>query len=230
MSRYNLRLVKIDETQLHDHYHITDSDSCYYMIEYHGNEGLDDEGFSLIQNIKKSISLSGQPQYQYKRQAIREVANIIADMPFSAPEKTIFIPAPTSKKQQHPEYDDRLIKTLEQANAKRLRNGMSPFQISECIETTVNRNPQHLSGDNRRSKDELKETMRIRPGSNIPSDIQHIIIFDDVITAGTTFKCCQEILKDYDPSIPCKVVGLFIARRVPENSFSDIVDFDELFD
>jgi len=47
-------------------------------------------------------------------------------------------------------------------------------------------------------------------------------LFDDVLTTGAHFKAAQSILQKTFPDV--RVIGLFIARRVPET-----IDIEELF-
>jgi predicted amidophosphoribosyltransferase len=41
-------------------------------------------------------------------------------------------------------------------------------------------------------------------------------IFDDVLTTGAHFKSVQSLLRDQFPQ--AQIIGLFIARRVPETA------------
>jgi len=42
---------------------------------------------------------------------------------------------------------------------------------------------------------------------------KHIGLFDDVITAGSHFRAAKDLLQDRFPE--AKIVGIFVARRVP---------------
>jgi hypothetical protein len=50
---------------------------------------------------------------------------------------------------------------------------------------------------------------------------QIIGVFDDVLAAGAHFRAASNILKAAYPSV--RIIGLFVARRVPE-----AVDWDEI--
>ena len=54
-------------------------------------------------------------------------------------------------------------------------------------------------------------------------DPQIIAVIDDVVTTGAHFVAVRNMLRQHFPDT--KIVGLFIARRVPEAV--DIEDFDE---
>jgi predicted amidophosphoribosyltransferase len=43
-----------------------------------------------------------------------------------------------------------------------------------------------------------------------------IVIFDDVLTTGSHFKACKQLIEKAFPSVP--VIGLFLARCVREDS------------
>jgi predicted amidophosphoribosyltransferase len=51
-----------------------------------------------------------------------------------------------------------------------------------------------------------------------PTDIG---LFDDVLTTGAHFRAAHSVLKRAFPN--ARIIGLFIARRVPESS--DVEDF-----
>lgn len=53
-----------------------------------------------------------------------------------------------------------------------------------------------------------------------------VIIFDDVITTGATFKSIELVMKAQFPKI--KVIGIFIARIVHRNAVALPDDFDYL--
>ncbi|QXP89654.1 hypothetical protein [Methylococcus capsulatus] len=56
--------------------------------------------------------------------------------------------------------------------------------------------------------------MPTAPGHGIEPPPKVIGLFDDVLTTGAHFKATQSMLQETFPGV--RVIGLFIARRVPE--------------
>lgn len=139
-----MRLKQIDETTRGDHSFISADDECYYFGDYTAGKGW---AFSpmnqLIMNLKKDVSLRGTRQWDYKEQAIRQVGVAFRGVfnPQALPSMT-FVPVPPSKAKNDPEYDDRMLRVLQQmAQADRLDIRELVLQAKEHASCTQKRDP-----------------------------------------------------------------------------------------
>lgn len=200
-----LKLQKIDELYLSDHEHIVYGDECFFIKEYKPHEGYTySDTNSLILNLKKGPS---EPYQNYKDWAVTKVAQFLENI-FSETElsETLFIPMPTSKLKDDPGYDNRLIRILK-AFTDRSNTGA---KYVDALQTVVSRNPLHAGGI--RNVEWLYSTIEFN-NDLIPRPLPKVIVlFDDVIRKGTTFKACQRRILEVYPNTT--VYGLFIARCV----------------
>lgn len=123
-----------------------------------------------------------------------------------------FIPVPPSKHQTDPFFDDRLMDILKQFSA--LKNHTIDFR-NAVTQTESIEIPSHLSDDRKRkSPDELYRLYKI---DQIEEDSLRdvLIIFDDVLTAGSHYKAMKKILSQTFPNK--RIAGLFIARTGRES-------------
>jgi predicted amidophosphoribosyltransferase len=75
--------------------------------------------------------------------------------------------------------------------------------------------------ENRPTPEQIQANYGIDPALRDP-DPQVIGLFDDVLTTGAHFRAASAALKQSFPGV--RIVGLFIARRVPEAA--DFGEFD----
>lgn len=213
------RFTAIDDTTRDAHYWLTDEDECAYIGEYvsPGEFRLSTTN-QLISNFKKSVKRKHLPDYPYKYRAIDTVAGRL-DAMIPDPTGWTFVPMPTSKTKAHPEYDNRLVVTL----AKFARLSNKSVDVRELLLKTVDTDPAHNRTTNRPKPPEHVATMAVDETCAQPEP-SRIILFDDVITAGATFKGAQWRVRERFPS--ARVVGMFIARRIfkdpPEDDFGDV--------
>jgi predicted amidophosphoribosyltransferase len=202
------RLSRIDDINLGDHYHLNREDQCYFFGEYTARKGYSySKTNQLIHNFKKGIEHRGKPQYAYKGRAIITIAEnmnrLIPDL-----SDVTFIPIPPSKRRDDPLYDDRLIRVLSRLGQL---NPDATFQ--DIIVQSQSTHASHES-ENRLSPAELEELYSI-DGTVDPTNIrQHIIIFDDMVTAGSHYRAAKNVVERTFPGR--SVYGVFVARRVPE--------------
>ncbi|NVJ64750.1 MAG: hypothetical protein HWD84_11060 [Flavobacteriaceae bacterium] len=207
---------------LTDHYHLTDSDECWYFGEY---TAYKDWSFSetnrLIKNFKKKMSVRGTCQWHHKLKAIAEVGNLFASA--IEPQKlqnSLLVPIPPSKVVGDPDYDPRMRKSLDQAAST--LNCQLP--ISECITQIANAEPDHESANSRLYPEDRANTYQIHQ-DRIPDGTECIILVDDMLTTGSHYKGAEISIKRLYPQM--QVQGLFIARRIHENPF-ELFDISEL--
>ncbi|WP_139116988.1 hypothetical protein [Candidatus Thiodiazotropha endoloripes] len=207
-------LTLIDDAILGDHYYLSDSDYCTFMGEYTARRGY---GYSdtnqLISNFKKDPSRRGMPEWRYKRVAIATIGNSLAHCLHRYVDQFSLVPIPPSKCKDDPAYDDRMVQAL--AHCQR-RTPQIDFR--ELVYQTSSTRTSHGS-DDRLGPDELLQHYAINH-ELVDGTRGTILVVDDLITTGSHFKAMQRILHECLPDR--KIVGLFIARRVPESDF-DII-------
>jgi hypothetical protein len=209
------RLTKIDELSRPDHSYLTPGDECYFLGEYTARKGF---GFSstnhLIYNLKKTVDRRGRPEWRYKEQAIKTAAQAFrASLSDAARETFTFVPVPPSRAKTDPLYDDRLVQVL-----RGIWPGL-PVDLRELIVQPHSTEAIHGS-DDRPTPNQLVARYVLDDQLLNPAP-QAIAIVDDVITTGSHFVAVRSMLRQAFPAV--RIVGLFIARRVPE-----AVDFEDL--
>ena len=212
-------LVKIDELIIGQHWSLSQTDECYYLLEYTARQRPPlSRGNDLIMNLKKPMDRKGRPEWRYKEWAINEIArelrsslSVVIDFP-----STTIIPIPPSKIRTNPLYDDRNLKTLRKACP-------TDADIRELIIGKKDMSASHES-DFRPSVAEILDNYTLNP--NIHPEIrENIVLFDDVVTAGSHYVACRQFLEGY--WLLKKIKGVFVARRVVQRSmsFGDFTDF-----
>ena len=190
-----------------DHSRLDEDDVCIFLGEYQTGGGYAASATNqLILNLKKSVLKKGTPQYPYKLRAIDVVARILVEAldTASLPGWT-FVPIPPSKRREHPEYDDRLLRVLERF-AKRADAEMD---VRELVIRTSDIEASHTKTKNRPRPEEHYATMEIDESVCDPEPLK-VILFDDVLSTGSTFKGAKWRLTRRFPGI--HIIGMFAAR------------------
>jgi hypothetical protein len=210
------RVLKVDALALPDHSYLDEHDTCYYAGEYTAGEGhAYSETNQLILNFKKSPDKRGTPQWQYKERAIQQAARIFRAAIKASAEVT-FVPIPPSKVKGDPLYDDRMLRLLQATCEGRHTD------IRELIIQQQSTEPAHQSA-RRLSPDELAALYSIDEKLAAPAP-GTIFVVDDVLTTGSHFKAAKNLLAGRFPD--ARIIGLFIARRVPKSVASEFEDLD----
>jgi hypothetical protein len=211
------RLTKIDDLTRPDHFYLTPDDDCYFLGEYTARKGF---AFSatnqLVLNFKKSMDKRGTPQWRYKDGAIGEAATAFrAALPDDWLNAATLVPIPQSKAKSDSLYDDRLVRMLQA-----IRAAPRP-DIRELIVQRASMAAVHEQ-DHRPPPEEIQANYALDEKLRNPPP-QVIGLFDDVLTTGAHYRAASAALKEAFPNV--RVIGLFIARRVPE-----AVDMEDFFD
>ncbi len=214
-STFPLRLTQVDALTLPDHYYLTSDDACFFLGEYTARGSYQESKTnSLIYNFKKSIEKRGEYQWRYKEQAILESAAAFRHAINAAWFDTAtLIPIPPSKAKTDLLYDDRLTRMLKAIRPQ------PPLDIRELIVQETSTEAVH--NGIRLPPDSLEDLYEIEQTLTVPQP-QVIGLFDDVLTTGAHFKAAQSLLNKVFPGV--RVIGLFIARRVPET-----IDVEDIF-
>jgi len=216
-----VKVLKIDELARKDHYYLAPDDACYYLREYTaGRDYSFGQTNNLISNFKKSPLLKDQAQYQYKRQAIRQiVAELNESVPATAISGITLVPIPPSKAKDHPEYDDRIQQVLD-----RFHRGEPTKDVADLITQKATSRASHAASGNRLRPEELLELYQVDQRA-LAVAREGIILVDDLLTTGAHFRAAKLALQRIRPEL--WVGGLFIARRIFPSSdageaFADI--------
>lgn len=206
-----MKLTQIDSLFLSDHSCLEQSDYCFFFGEYSAGQGY---GFSevnqLIFNFKKDVTRRSLPDWPHKLKAINQVADLFLNSNLNFDTNYTWVPIPPSKAEDDQGYDDRLWQVLEVLKSKKHN-----LDIRKIIKAKQTRPSAHLSAK-RPSVNEHLSNWYVDISNTQPKP-KGIIIFDDLLTTGASFKAAQALLISHFPNVP--IVGIFIGRRVPYNPF-----------
>jgi hypothetical protein len=212
------RLTWIDQTNRDQHAFLQEGDRCLFFGEYFAGQGYQGGGTNqLIFNLKTlpSIARSNPARRGYKESAIATVAaGLRRVLGRDQVERLTFVPIPPSKTSEHPDYDDRLIRAL--------TAGCVGFDsdVRLLLRRLSSTGSDHNAGA-RLTPEALHSLLALDSVELASKPIREaIVLFDDVITSGKSFKCCERRLRELVPaSIP--IIGLFVARRILANPIDD---------
>ncbi|EGN2615831.1 hypothetical protein IIF13_001620 [Salmonella enterica] len=210
------RLTRIDELIREQHYYLEDGDLCYFFGEYTARQGAAySETNQLIMNLKKGNERRGLQDYRYKGIATERIARMITSTIGNLDEYT-FVPVPPSKCQSDAAYDDRMTAIL------RIAQTLNPvMDYRELVLQNVSTVASHASAANRPSPDEIMANYRL--DENLRAGCRdNIVIFDDVLTAGSHFKAMKRFLLQFFPE--ANILGLFVARTARDADMASLFD------
>ena len=216
-SIFALRFTLVDDLTRPDHPYLTVSDRCYFLGEYTARQGYSYSATnSLILNIKKSVERRNRPDWRYKERAIRQTAEAFRrNLNPEALDRLTFVPVPPSKARDDPLHDDRLTRMLRAIPSE------PPLDVRELIVQIRSTEAAH-GLDVRPGPQEIASLYRIDDNESDPTP-QRIAVVDDMLTTGAHYRAAHSVLSARFPA--ARVIGLFIARRVPDSA--DVSDFDE---
>lgn len=192
-----IRLTRIDETNIRDHFHLNPSDECYFLFEYTSGYGYSFSSTnSLISNLKKKPSSRGTAAYQYKQKAIQECSQHLSSAINSRwLDIATLVPVPGSKAQDHPDYDDRMTRIC-----RGIRSDPQ-VDVRDLVKQTISLEAAHETVDARPTVEQLTEIYQLDENLTSPTPAC-IGIFDDVLTAGVHYRAIQTLLTQRFPGVP----------------------------
>lgn len=213
------RLTQIDELIRGQHYHLDAGDLCYFFGEYTARQrAAYSETNQLIMNLKKGNERRGLQDYHYKGAAINRVAQMITRTIGNIGDYT-FVPVPPSKCRTDAAYDDRMTAILRTAQA------MNPsLDFRELVLQNQSMIASHASTASRPTPDEIMANYSL-DASLLAGIRGNIIIFDDVLTAGSHFKAMKQFLRQHLPE--ASILGLFVARTAREADVTSLFDLED---
>ncbi len=176
------------------------NDDCWYAREYiAGGSYQDSETNSLIHNFKKDHEKRCKQEWYYKGEAIKKFAQELNYLDFTD-NTVIFIPP--SYAHDAAEYDDRFEQTLDL-----LKKTCPNINIQKPIVRTINKEPSHLGGP--RDYQSIRQGLKWNGFTHLTSTV---VIIDDLITSGSHFTVCRDMIKEKYPEVP--IGGVFWAKRI----------------
>ena len=166
-------------------------------------------------SFKKPVIGRGQAQWQYKEQAIVQAAAAFrASLNAERLNVATLVLIPPSKAKTDPLYDDRLVRMLKAIRAT------PALDVCELIIQTKSTDAVH-DLPTRPRPEHIEAIYQVDTSLKTPAPTV-IGLFDDILTTtGAHFRAAQAVLQKAFQGV--RIIGLFIARRVPESS--NIEDF-----
>lgn len=204
------RVTKIDELTRPDHSYLGSDDSCYFLGEYTARRGYAfSETNNLIINFKKGMDRKDRPEWLYKEQALGAAAKAFrCALNSEWLDAATLVPVPPSKARDHPLHDDRMVRML------RLIRPNPPLDIRELVIQRGSTEAVH-NLPNRPRPEDLEAWYQVDQSLLAPQP-QALAIADDVLTTGAHYRAMAAVLGRTFPGV--RIIGLFIARRVPDAS------------
>ena len=214
------RVTWIDETNRDAHHYLNQGDHCLFFGEYFAGKGWQGgDTNQLIHNLKTepTIAIENPHRSAHKERAIRTVAaGLRKVVERSSAEQNTWVPIPSSKIEGHPDHDDRMLRALKLAFAGYDADIRTLLHQTESIEA------DHIRNE-RLSPEELLALLQIDQQSLASKPLKRqIVLFDDVLTTGKHFKCCETKLREIVPA-DTRIMGLFVARRLRSNPFDELL-------
>jgi hypothetical protein len=208
------RLTRIDDSNRREHHFLTPQDRCLFLGDFYARAGwTGGSANQLIANFKRprlqiEHEAIGERLRRYREQAIGTISATLRRQftPEEIESRCTFVPIPTSKRVDDPEYCDRLERTL-----RRAFDGHAA-DIRLLLQQTVSTVADHGSADDRISYERLLEITTLDPRCLVRPLRSLVVLFDDVLTSGKHYKVAKTRLREAFPELP--IVGVFVARRV----------------
>ena len=189
-------------------YWLGPNDNCYYARDFVARGGYAaSEANQLILNFKKPRSRQQTQEWPHKLRAVRQFVRELSSV---LPDGATIASIPTSKERRDPDYDPRLVWTLEL-----LRKMNRGFAIEYPI--TRKMTTQSVHDGARRNPATICIDLEWKGFQAVPDSM---FLIDDVITTGAHFKACQQLIREHHSEI--EIVGLFWARTI----WPSIIDSD----
>lgn len=196
------RFIKIESGQCQ---FIKDDDLCYHIGEYTSYEKRSDtETNQQISNLKKSPNASPR-ELEYKRKAVKYWGDkLLQHLKWEdATQNCTFVTIPGSKAKEDPEYDPRMELVLDY-----IRDAHPDIDARAILYQKSSRETQRSGA--RKSPDEIYECLAIDELQLETEPKPNIVLLDDVITRGASFKAAKRILQERLGDV-C-IYGFFLAK------------------
>jgi hypothetical protein len=199
MSQPQWMRIDIDALE-HPPLHLVAEDRCCFLREYTAGGGFRaSTGNDDILNFKKNPNLRGTSQWPHKERAARKFAEELAVLFGDATLQACVLPS--SKTVDDPEFDPRFDMML-----GHLLTRCPHVEMVNPLRKRKNTRPLH--GGGRRSIASIYDSLEwVGFAGEAP---ESMVVIDDMITSGTTFKACQKLLSEHCPRM--QILGIFWTR------------------
>ena len=205
------RIIALESWEIEkNRYALDGNDRCYYYMTYDPwSDLLVNEQKKIVKNLKiKPNELIGNPlRKKYKDQSIQTVSNWIIETinEYQELKNYLWIPASPSKSRDDQNYDDRLVKILELVKA-----AIPDFAYFDALYAKNSLEESRRSNE----RDIQKKLENLGIDKNFINYLKtnKIVIFDDVLTTGSTFKATQNKIHEIDNTL--KIIGVFLAKSL----------------
>lgn len=207
-----MRLLEIDDSNRGDHTRLNGNDKCYHLWEYTSGQNYKASAVNdLISNFKKKPTAS-PAVLRHKDRAIQSCAtDLQSSLNSGWLSSATIVPVPGSKDQEHPDYDDRLVRLARLLGAH--------VDVRQLVRQTGSYTAAHEAGADRVTVEDLVSRYVIDERLAEPEP-RSIGILDDVLTAGTHYRAMHTVIEARFPH--ANIVGIFLARRVFPNPFANV--------
>ncbi len=194
-------LRTLDLVQRADHPYLSGADQCSFLLEWHC-------GSRILRDFKRppSAVAFAPRRAAAKGRAVAVMAELLrAAVSRRAAQAATWVPIPPSKACTDCEFDDRLTRTL----ARAFRGyDLDLRQVLFQVHST----PADHRGSLRLSADALLANLRVDLKLLQGRPLRDgITLFDDVLTTGKHYKCCERRLRELLPDTA--ICGVFLLRR-----------------
>jgi predicted amidophosphoribosyltransferase len=194
-------LRALDHVQRADHPYLSSADRCSFLLEWRC-------GSRIVRDFKRppSAVAFAPRRAAAKAHAVAVMADLLrAAVSRRAAEAATWVPIPPSKAYADCEFDDRLTRTLALA-FRGYDVDLRPllFQVHSTLADHQGspRLSAHALLANLRVDLKLLHERPLRDG---------LALFDDVLTTGKHYKCCERRLREQLPETA--ICGVFLLRR-----------------
>jgi len=187
-------LIAVDERLRAEHAFLTAADRLHCLAEYRPGHGYRAGGVNqLIVNLKcpPSVTALDARRGRYKRRAIATIASALRSvMDRATVEGATWIPIPTSRLPGDVDYDDRLQRILLAA--------FGDYALDlRCALFQRRATPPDHGRVRRQSAGALYRLIGADRARLVDPPLRrHIMLFDDVLTSGKHYKCCERRLRE----------------------------------
>lgn len=201
------QLHRVGVADRRDHHFLTAGDDCRYLGLYRPGSRHSPVN-RLIRQFKcqPARAASDASLATHKRLAITAIASALrAAISPEVVQSSTWVPIPTSAIRADRQYDDRLSQTLVTAF-----EGYD-VDVRLLLQLTHSTCADHGSLA-RISIGALQGLLRLDHAALAVRPVRsRIVLFDDLLTSGKHYRCCEQQLHRFLPSVP--IIGCFIARR-----------------
>ena len=159
----------------------------------------------MIANLKSlpSEAVLNRRRAFHKRSAISSAAAMMRSaLSRHLVESVTWVPIPPSRALRDPDFDDRLARII------RLAFGGCDLDVRNILYQVVSTASDHL-GERRISVPALYERIHVNWHALEARPVRaRLVLFDDVLTTGKHFKCCERRLRRVMPDV--EISGFFL--------------------